>query len=89
MEIKYTLNYTKEAIKDIKNLKAAKLAPKVKSLCELLAVNPTPLNSKQLSGDLKGKRSIRINLQHRLVYEVLEKEKTIKILTMWSHYGDN
>ena len=42
--------------------------------------------SKQLSGDLKGKRSIRINLQHRLVYEILESEKMIKILSMWSHY---
>ncbi len=89
MEIIYTLSYTKAAIKDIQNLKAAKLASKAKNLCESLALNPTPQHSKQLSGDLKGKRSIRINLQHRLVYEVLAKEKIIKILSMWSHYGDN
>ena len=57
------------------------LADKVADLCSSI-----PLYSKQLSGDLRGKRSIRINLQHRLVYEVLESEKIIKILSMWSHY---
>jgi Txe/YoeB family toxin of toxin-antitoxin system len=86
MEVIYTLIYTKKAIKDIQSLKAAKLADKVADLCRSLLVNPIPLYSKQLSGDLKGKRSIRINLQHRLVYEVLESEKIIKILSMWSHY---
>ena len=86
MEMIYTLIYTKKAIKDIQSLKAAKLADKVKDLCQSLAFNPMPLYSKQLSGDLKGKRSIRINLQHRLVYEILESEKIIKILSMWSHY---
>jgi Txe/YoeB family toxin of toxin-antitoxin system len=82
----YTLSYTKKAIKDIQSLKAAKLADKVEDLCKSLVVNPMALYSKQLSGDLKGKRSIRINLQHRLVYEILESEKIIKILSMWSHY---
>lgn len=82
----YTLIYTKKAIKDIQSLKAAKLADKVEELCRSLVVNQIPFYSKQLSGDLKGKHSIRINLQHRLVYEILEQEKLIKILSMWSHY---
>ena len=89
MEIRYTLNYTKKAVKDIQSLKAARLSKKAKDICEILVTNPMPYNSKKLSGDLKGKRSIRINLQHRLVYEIFEKEKTIKILSMWNHYGDN
>lgn len=82
----YSLYYSKRAVKDVSNLKAAKLAWKAEELCKSLAVNPMPLHSKQLSGDLKGKRSIRINLQHRLVYEILEEEKIVKILSMWSHY---
>lgn len=82
----YILKYTKRAIKDIQSLKAAKLSDKVRSLCKSLAKNPIPINGKKLSGDLKGKYSVRINLQHRLVYEILEEEKIIKILSMWSHY---
>ena len=78
----YNLCYTKRAIKDIQSLKAAKLANKAESLCKSLTENPVPSNSKQLSGNLKSRRSIRINLQHRLVYEILEKEKTIKILKL-------
>ncbi len=86
MEIIYRLVYTKKAIKDIQSLKAANLADKAVSLCRSLAANVMPLYSKPLLGDLKGKRSIRINLQHRLVYEIVEEEKTIKILSMWGHY---
>lgn len=86
MEIIYTLVYTKKAIKDIQSLKEANLAEKAASLCRSLAANAMPLYSKPLSGDLKGKRSIRINLKHRLVYEIFEEEKTVKILSMWSHY---
>ncbi len=82
----YTVLYTKKAIEDIQNLKAAKLASKAEGLCKSLSANPIPLNSKQLTGDLKGKRSIRVNLQHRLVYEIHKKEKVIKILSMWGHY---
>ncbi len=80
--------YTKKALKDIQHLKSANLADKVLKLCEILVHNPVPLHSKQLSGDLKKYRSIRINLKHRLVYEVHPKEKTIKILSMWNHYTD-
>lgn len=78
--------YTKKAVKDILLLKAAKLDSKGMLLCESLAKNPYPTNSKQLYHDLKGKRSVRINLQHRLIYEVLEEEKIVKILSMWDHY---
>ena len=83
MEIKYSLHYTKKAFQDIKSLKAAKLSAKAKKLCNLLLLNPAPHNSKQLSGDLSGKRSVRINLKHILVYKIFEKEKSIKILSMW------
>ena len=68
---------------DIQLLKTAKLGDKAIKLCESLVINPIPLNSKLLVGNLEGQRSIRINLQHRLVYEVLEEEKVIKILSMW------
>ena len=74
------------AAKDINLLKAAKLGNKALKLCESLTTNPYPLNSKQLIGDLEGLRSIRINLQHRLVYEVSEDKKIVKILRMWGHY---
>ena len=86
MEVIYTLYYTKKAIKDVQNVKSANLTNKVKNLCESLSLNPIPIYSKQLSGNLKNKRSIRINLQHRLVYEILEEEKIVKILSMWNHY---
>jgi toxin YoeB len=82
----YTLIYHKNTVGDKLKLKAAKLLGKTDRLCTALSINPTPLNSKELSGDLKGKRSIRINLQHRLVYEIFEKEKIIKILKLWGHY---
>jgi len=82
----YTLQYTKKSAKDIQKLKAAKLGDIAVKLCNALSINPIPLNSKELSRDLVGKRSIRINLQHRLVYEVLEEKKIVKILRMWGHY---
>ena len=82
----YSLQYTKRSAKDIQKLKAVKLEDKAARLCNSLSINPMPLNSKELSRDLVGKLSIRINLQHRLVYEIFEEEKIIKILSMWSHY---
>lgn len=84
----YSIIYVKKAIKDIPKLKAAKLDVKVKKLIEILKrdpfENPPPYES--LIGDLKGAYSRRINIQHRLVYQVLEEEKTVKIISMWSHY---
>ncbi|QQV75338.1 hypothetical protein H6P87_00891 [Rickettsia tillamookensis] len=84
--MKYTLIYNKKALADKDKLTAAKLAYKAENLCKSLTINSTPLNSKKLYRDLVGKRSIRINLQHRLVYEILEDKKIIKILSMWGHY---
>jgi Txe/YoeB family toxin of toxin-antitoxin system len=86
MEIKYKLEYTKKAIRDIQNIKATKFTSKVKKLCEGLQYDAKPDCSKSLSRDLKGKRSIRINIQHRIVYEIFEEQKIIKVLSMWSHY---
>lgn len=87
----YALYLTKKAQKDKKLLKAAGLDVKAKALLNLIAENPygTPPTFEKLSGDLKGLYSRRINVQHRLVYEVDDREQTVKILSMWSHYGDN
>ena len=82
----YKIKLSKSAQKDISKLKAAGLYEKAIKIRDGLIIEPYPINSKQLDWDLKGKRSIRINLQHRLVYEVIEEEKLIKVLTMWGHY---
>lgn len=86
--VTYKIVYTKKAIKDIKNLKSASIDKKAKMLVELIKQNPyqTPPYYEKLQGELKGAYSRRINIQHRLVYEVFEKEKTIKIISLWSHY---
>lgn len=84
----YKVLFTKEAQKDALKLKAAQLALKAQKLCELLAINPwkTSPPYEKLIGDLAGKYSRRINIQHRLVYEVLMADKVVKILKMWTHY---
>ena len=82
----YKIELTKPAQKDLRNLKSAGLDEKAKKIRNILRLDPYPNISKELLGDLVGKRSIRINLQHRLVYEVLEEEEVIKILRMWGHY---
>lgn len=84
----YKIVYSKEALKDIPNLKAAHLDKKVKILLELIKEGPfkTPPRYEKLVGNLSGLYSRRINIQHRLVYEVFEAEKTIKIISMWTHY---
>lgn len=84
----YKIVYTKKSVKDIEKLKAAKLDQKTKSLIELVRENPfkTPPSYEKLQGDLSGAYSRRINIKHRFVYEVLEEEKTVKILSMWTHY---
>jgi Txe/YoeB family toxin of toxin-antitoxin system len=80
--------YTKRAQKDAKKLAAAGLKSKTQALLELLAEDPFrhPPPFEKLIGDLKGAYSRRINVQHRLVYQVLEKEKVVKVLRLWSHY---
>lgn len=84
----YTILYTKIAIKDIEKLKSAQLEDKAKDLIRLIKENPftTPPRQEKLVGDLKGLYSRRINKKHRLVYEVFEEEKIIKILSLWTHY---
>jgi len=86
--VKYKLVYTKQAIKDTKKLQASKLDKKAKELLEIIKSNPfqTPPSYEQLIGDLNGAYSRRINIQHRLVYQVFEDEKTIKIIRLWTHY---
>lgn len=80
----FKIVYTKAAAKDIPKLKAAHLDAKARSLIEVLRVNPyqSPPSYEKLTGDLKGLYSRRINIQHRLVYQVLDAEKTIKIVSM-------
>ena len=86
--VNYKVVYTKNAAKDISNLKAANLANKAQNLIELIKENPfqNPPPYEKLLGNLSELYSRRINIQHRLVYEVLEDIKTVKIISMWSHY---
>lgn len=72
----------------MKYLKASKLDKKVKNLIELMKENPyeTPPTYEKLQGELSGLYSRRINIKHRLVYQVLEDDKIVKILSMWTHY---
>ena len=84
----YTIVYTKKAVADIPKLKSAKLDTKAKALIEILRENPyqTPPPYEKLIGDLQGAYSRRINVKHRLVYEVLEEVNTVKIISLWTHY---
>lgn len=84
----YKIVYTKIAVKDIPRLKAAHLDTKAKALIDVIRENPyqTPPSYEKLVGDLQGLYSRRINFQHRLVYQVLEEEKTVKIISLWTHY---
>lgn len=84
----YSIVYDKRAIKAIPKLKAAKIDDKAKKLIQIIKENPfqNPPPYEQLVGELKGFYSRRINIQHRLVYQVYEEEKTIKIVSMWTHY---
>lgn len=80
--------FTKQAQKDAKKLSASGLRAKAEELLEILRMNPyqNPPPYEKLVGDLAGAYSRRINIQHRLVYQVLETEQTVKVLRMWSHY---
>ena len=80
--------YTKQAQKDAKKLSSAGLRPKAEKLLKILKENPyqKPPPYEKLVGDLTGAYSRRINLQHRLVYQIIEEEKMIKIIRMWTHY---
>ncbi len=80
--------YTKQAQKDAKKLVSSGLKPKAQKLLAVLKSNPyqTPPPYEKLVGNLFGVYSRRINIQHRLVYEVLDKDKTVKVLRLWTHY---
>lgn len=84
----WQLIYTKQAQKDAKKLAAAGLKPKALKLLKILSVNPfqKPPPFEKLVGDLKGSYSRRINIQHRLVYQVYSERKVVKIIRLWSHY---
>ena len=86
--MKWKIVYTKYAQKDAKKLSASGLKSKALKLLKILEVNPyqNPPPFERLVGDLKGAISRRINIQHRLVYQILEEEKTVKVIRLWSHY---
>lgn len=86
--VRWTVVFAKPAIKDAKKLAAAGLKVKAQELLEVLAADPfqNPPPYERLVGDLEGAYSRRINIQHRLVYEVFKKERTVRILRMWTHY---
>jgi len=86
----YKILYSKQALKDAKNLSAAKLDSKAKDIIEIIKYAPfkTPPPYKKLIGNLDGTYSRRINLKHRVVYQVNEEDKKVRILRMWSHYGE-
>ena len=84
----YNIEYHKSALKDIEKIKQNKLEKKVKGLIEVLRNNPyqNPPPYEKLLGDLSEYYSRRINIQHRLVYQVLEEKNVVRILSLWSHY---
>lgn len=86
--MKWTLVFTKQAKKDAKKLASSSLKPQAQRILEILAINPYqhPPPYEKLVGDLSGVFSRRINIQHRLVYQVLDSSKTVKVIRMWTHY---
>ena len=84
----WRLVYAKHALKDARKLGSAGLRSKAEGLLEILKSDPfqNPPSFEKLVGDLAGTYSRRINIQHRLVYEVLEAEHTVRVLRMWTHY---
>lgn len=86
--MKWTIVYAKQAQKDAKKLASAGLRGKAEELLRIIGDDPyqTPPSFEKLVGDLQGAYSRRINIQHRLVYEVFAQERTVRILRMWTHY---
>ncbi len=84
----WVLRYTKQAKKDAKKIASSGLKAKTQQLLQILAENPyqNPPPYEKLIGDLSGAYSRRINIQHRLVYQLYEDERTVKVLRMWTHY---
>jgi toxin YoeB len=88
--VTWALVYSKQALKDAKKLKSAALKLKAQELLDILKADPfqAPPTFEKLVGDLAGAYSRRINIHHRLVYEVFKKHKTVRILRMWTHYDE-
>jgi toxin YoeB len=86
--VNWTLVFTARARKDAKKLASSGLKAQAQQLLEVLAANPyqTPPRYEKLVGDLAGAYSRRINLQHRLVYQVLDDARIVKVIRMWTHY---
>lgn len=84
----WQLYFTKQAQKDAKKLASSGLKPKAQELLDILREDPfaNPPSYEKLMGDLSGAYSRRITIQHRLVYQVLEREHAIKVLRLWTHY---
>jgi len=86
--VSWTVVFTKQARKDAKKLSASGLKKKAEAKIEILRENPyqTPSFYEKLAGDLAGACSRRINIQHRMVYQILDDEMTVKVVRMWTHY---
>ena len=86
----YKLVYTKQAQKDAKKLSRSQLKTKALELLEILQDDPfkRPPEYEALVGDLQGAFTRRINIQHRMVYQVYEEEKVVKVIRLWTHYGE-
>lgn len=86
--VKWQVVFAKHALKDAKKLSAAGLRDKAQALLDVLAQDPfqNPPAYEKLVGDLEGAYSRRINIQHRMVYEVFKKERIVRVLRMWTHY---
>jgi len=88
--VAYRVIYSKQALKDAKKLSSASLDKKAKELIEIIKNNPfqKPPPYEKLVGNLNGSFSRRINIKHRIVYEVIENEQLIRVSRMWTHYGE-
>jgi len=86
--VSWQVVFTRQAVNDARKLAAAGLRPKAEQLIELLRANPfqTPPQFEKLVGDTAGAYSRRINIQRRLVYQVLEEDRVVKVIRMWTHY---
>ena len=84
----WTVVFTKQARKDAKKLSASGLKSKAEAIIQILHENPyqAPPSYEKLVGDLAGAYSRRINIQHRIVYQILDDEKIVKVIRMWTHY---
>ncbi|MCK5311181.1 MAG: Txe/YoeB family addiction module toxin [Desulfobacteraceae bacterium] len=86
--VNWRIVFTKQAQKDAKKVSASNLKPKTEKIIKILRQNPfqTPPPYEKLIGDLAGAYSRRLNIQHRIVYQVIDDKKTIKIIRLWTHY---